>query len=130
MQNRHWTTFQGRAYGRARKDELRVTLGQRHVFYINKAAYEVLGRPGAVELRYDGNRRIIGMKPIDPRLKNAFPVKPHSTGNYHKIHAAAALRHFRLRIEGTNLFDAADFTDEGILELPMDSMITVGRGAR
>ena len=25
---------------------------------------------------------------------------------------------------------AADFTDEGILELPIDSMITVGRGAR
>ena len=130
MINRHWSIFEGRAYGRSRSDELRVTLGQRHVFYLNKAAYEVLGRPTAVELRYDGNRRIIGMRRCDPRVRNAFTVKPHSTGNYRKIHAAAFCRHYRLRIEGTNLFDAADFTHEGILELPMSSMITIGRGAR
>jgi hypothetical protein len=109
---------------------MRVTLGHHHVFYLNNVAYEALGRPNAVELRYDGNRRIIGMRPIDPRRRNAFHVKLHCGGNYRKVHAASFCRHFRLRVDGTSLFDDADLTDEGILELPMDSMITVGRGAR
>ena len=130
MTNRHWSRFEGRAYGRARSEELRVTLGERHVFYLNKVAYDALGQPAAVELRYDGNRRIIGIKPHDPRRKNAFLVKQHTTGNYRKIHAAAFCRHYRLGIEGTNLFDGAELTNEGILELPMSSMITIGRGAR
>ena len=130
MIKRDWTTFEGRAYGRSRSEEIRVTVNERCVFYLNKAAFEVLDHAAAVELKYDGNRRIIGLKPIDARRKNAFLVKPHTTGNYRKINAAAFCKHFRLRIEGTNVFDTADFTPEGILELPLDSMITVGRGAR
>ena len=107
-----------------------MTLNHRYVFYLNKAAFDVLDRPAAVELLYDGNRRIIGLKPTDARMKNAFLLKQHTVGNYRKINASAFCKHFRLRVEGTNLFDAADFTPEGILELPMDSMITIGRGAR
>lgn len=130
MIKRDWTTFTGRAYGRARSEEIRVTLSDRAVFYMNKAAFDVMGQPAAVELKYDGNRRIIGMLPTDARHRNAFLVKSHCNGNYRKINAGAFCHHFRLRLEGTNLFDGADFTPEGILELPMDSMITVGRGAR
>ncbi|QQS32250.1 MAG: hypothetical protein IPM50_11290 [Acidobacteriota bacterium] len=130
MINRDWTTFEGRAYGRARSEEVRVTLSERSVFYLNRAAFTALGEPAAVELRYDGIRRIIGMKPTDARLRNAFPVKQHCGGNYRKINASAFCHHFRLRVDGTNLFDRADLTSDGILELPMDSMINVGRGAR
>jgi len=107
-----------------------VTLNHRYVFYLNKVAYEVLDMPAAVEMKFDGNLRIIGLKPTDPRKRNAFLVKQHTLGRYKKIHASAFCKQFRLRIEGTNLFDAAELTDEGILELPMDSMVTVGRGAR
>ena len=131
MIKRNWTTFEGRAYGRNLSEQIRVTLNHRYVFYLNKAAYEVLGTPAAVEIeRYDGDRRIIGLAPTDTRHRNAFLLKQHTVGNYRKINASAFCKHFRMRIEGTNLFDAADFTPEGILELPMDSMITIGRGAR
>ena len=130
MIKRDWTTFEGRAYGRARSEEIRVTLNERAVFYMNKAAFDAMGQPAAVELKFDGNRRIIGMQPTDARRRNAFMLKQHINGNYRKINASAFCKHFRLRIEGTNLFDGADLTPEGILELPMDSMITVGRGAR
>jgi hypothetical protein len=130
MINRQWTTFEGRAYGRSHSEQIRVTLNERGVFYLNKPAFEVMGGPAAVEMKYDGNRRIIGLKPVDPRRKNAFLLKQHSVGNYRKVNAAVFCKHFRLRIEGTNLFDGAEFTFDGILELPLDSMITVGRGAR
>jgi hypothetical protein len=130
MINRHWSIFEGRAYGRAKSDEIRVTLSDRAVFYLNKAAFEVLGGPAAVELMYDGNRRIIGMKATDARKRNAFPLKKHVNGNYRKVNASAFIRHFRMRLDGTSLFDGADITPEGILELPMSSIVIVGRGAR
>ena len=130
MINRHWTTFEGRAYGRSATHEIRVTLNYSGQINLNKAAYDVMGQPAAVELSFDGNRRIIGIKTADIRRRNAFPLKPVSSGRYRTIRAAAFCRHFRLRLEGTNLFDAAEFTPENILELPLDSMITIGRGAR
>ena len=130
MINRHWNVFQGKAYGRAKADEIRVTLSNRSVFYLNKVAFDVMGQPAAVELRYDSNRRIIGMKTADARMRNSFLVKRHVTGNYRKVNASAFTKHFRIRLDGTSLFDGADFTPEGILELPMDSIITIGRGAR
>ena len=130
MINRHWDVFQGKAYGRAKSDEIRVTLSERAVFYLNKAAFDVMGQPAAVELRYDSNRRIIGIKAADALMRNAFLVRRHTAGNYRKVNASAFFKHFRIRLEGTSLFDGADFTPEGILELPMDSIVTVGRGAR
>ena len=128
--NRQWTTFEGRAYGRLASNDIRVTINKRGHIYINKAAFDVLGQPAAVELSFDGNRRIIGIKPADIRRKNAFPTKSLSRGQYRRILAAAFFRHFRLRLEGTQLVDAFEFTLEGILELPLDSLITIGLGAR
>jgi hypothetical protein len=130
MINRQWTTFEGRAYGRRAVDELRVTIYKKGIIYMNKAAIDVLGQPAAVELSFDGNRRIIGIKPADVRRRNAFPLTAHGAGKYRKIQAAVFFHHFRLRLEGTQLVDAAEFTPDGILELPLDSMITIGRGAR
>ena len=50
MINRQWTTFEGRAYGRAYSEQIRITIGPRGVFYLNKAAFEVMGGPAAVEM--------------------------------------------------------------------------------
>jgi hypothetical protein len=131
MTNRQWTTYTGRAYGRAASDEMRVTIGSKAIVYLNGAAFDVLGQPAAVELCYDGNRRIVGIRPADPRRRNAFPVKrQHHNGTYRRFHAAAFFRHFRIRLEGTQLVDGAEFTAEGILELPLDSLINITRGAR
>jgi hypothetical protein len=110
--------------------EIRVTIQTKGVIHLNKAAFEVLGAPAAVEFQFDGNRRIVGIRPIDPRRRNAFPVRRDRHKNYHSINAAAFFQHIRLRFDGTQLVDAAEFTPEGLLELPLDSMITIGRGAR
>ena len=34
-----------------------------------------LDTPGAVALLFDENNGVIGLKPIDPRRQNPFPVK-------------------------------------------------------
>jgi hypothetical protein len=88
------------------------------------------GRPAAVELSYDGNRRVIGIRGTDPRKRNAFPVKHHTSGRYMRVSGAPFCTQFRLKPEGTVLFDRADLNFDGVLELPLDSLIRVTRGSR
>jgi len=92
-------------------------------------AYAALGQPGAVEMLYDGNRRIIGLKPTDPRRHNAFIVKNHH-GNYKRISAAAFCQHFRLKYQRTLLFENAEIDNEGVMLLDLGKVIEVTRGAR
>src|SRR5882724_5089796 len=102
----NWETFEGRQHGQTARREARVTLGHKGTFYLNGIAYDALGAPAAVEMLYDGNRRIIGLKPIDPRKRNAFAIRPHGkSGNYKRISASAFCTHFRLRTDGTVLFE-------------------------
>ncbi|MFT3744209.1 MAG: hypothetical protein QM785_07935 [Pyrinomonadaceae bacterium] len=129
--NNQWTIFEGRQHVQRARREMRVTIGPRHVIYMNGKAYDALGRHSAVEMSYDGDRRIIGLKPIDPGKKNAFRIKKHgSGGDYHRISASAFCQHFRLRIDRTLLFEDADINSDGILTLDLNRAITVGRGAR
>ena len=56
-----------------------VTLQKRGPFGLNRSAYEVLGRPEAVELLYDRDEHIIGLKPVSPTEPYAFPVRPQGS---------------------------------------------------
>jgi hypothetical protein len=75
-----WEKFEGKQYRTEARREPRVTLGAKGTFYLNGVAYDALERPAAVEMLYEGNRRIIGLKPIDPRRDNAFLIKHHGKG--------------------------------------------------
>jgi hypothetical protein len=126
----NWTTFNGRQFSRNARNEPRVTLGKKGNIYLNGKAYEALGRPAAVEMSYEGNQRVIGLKPTDQRRTNAFKVRNHTTGNYKRISAAAFCQHFRIRPTSTLLFQNVDITREGIMTLDLTNTITVTRGAR
>ncbi len=129
--NRQWITFEGRQHRTLARREPRVTLGHKGTFYLNGIAYELLGSPAAVEMLFDGNRRIIGMRPIDPRKRNAFSVKHHGKGgSYKRISAAAFCRHFRLKTAETVLFEEIDVDNEGIMKLDLARVTRVGRGSR
>jgi len=102
---------------------------ERSVIYLNGRAYEALGCPGSVELIFDGNRRIIGVKPTDRRHSNAFPVVHHPY-NYYRISAAAFCQHFRIKPRATMLFQNVDLDPEGVMTLDLMNTVTVTRGAR
>lgn len=131
---RHWTIYQGRPNSTDRSRP-RVTLSRTKVFLLNKAAYEAMGAPAAVELRFDEGTRTIGLTPKDPRNQNAFPIKPKSgrstkNYNYRVIHAAPFCRHFDIRPDSTVLFAEIDMDNEGTLLLEMNKAVKVGRGSR
>ena len=129
--NRKWETFEGRQYRTEARKEPRVTLGAKGTFYLNGVAFEALERPAAVEMLYDGNCRVIGLRPTDPRKRNAFLVKKHCmAGSYRRISAAAFCSHFRLKFDRTVLFDQVDLDNEGVMLLDLGKVVEIGRGAR
>ena len=128
--NYHWETFNGSQHLRTAKTEPRVTLGAKSTFYLNGTAYEAMDQPAAVEMLYDGNERIIGLRPVDIRKRNAFVIKPHGkTGNYRRISAASFCTHYRLRFNATLLFNEIDINN-GVMVLDIGKATTIGRGAR
>ena len=126
----NWEVFEGRQYRNETRKELRVTVGGNGTFYLNKIAYAALEMPEAVEMLYDGDRRAIGMRACDPRKRNAFRLTPHGGKNYWRVAAASFCQHHNYKFDRTMHIDKADLTEDNVLDLPMDSMIAVSRGAR
>lgn len=128
---RKWTTFEGRQYSKTKSREPRVTLGAMSTFYLNGVAYEAMGRPTAVEMLFEGNENVIGLKPTDPAKRNAFRLRLHGKGNYWRLAASAFCKHFRIKAGvPTVMFEDVDLDDNGVLMLDLNKMIRVGRGSR
>ncbi len=127
-----WEIYPGTP-NRFRRGGLRVTLNHRKVFLLNEEASRALGDPAAVELRYDGNTRTIGLAPRDPRILSAFPLKKwanHKKYTYRIIHGAPFCKHFDINPKSTILFTNVDMDNEGTLLLELNSAVAVGRGFR
>jgi hypothetical protein len=56
-----------------------VTIQKRGILSFNKAAYVALGSPKAVELLFDKSRRIIGIRPVDPTVDHAYPMRSQAS---------------------------------------------------
>ena len=50
----HWTIFEGTPGG-VKREQARVTLGMNKTISLNRVAFEELGKPIAIELRFDRN---------------------------------------------------------------------------
>ena len=107
-----------------------MTLGAKGTFYLNGIAFDALDRPAAVEMLFEGNHRLIGLKPTDPKKHNAFAVKHHGRGgNYRRISAAAFCSHFRLKFQRTLLFEHVDLDNDGVMVLDLGKVVEVSKGA-
>jgi hypothetical protein len=53
-----------------------VAIQRRGPMSLNLAAYEILGKPEAVELLFDRERQLIGLRNVSPQEPYAFPVRP------------------------------------------------------
>lgn len=130
---RNWTKYPG-GPNQGDRMAVRITLNSRGVILLNRRAYECIGSPGAVELMYDEDEQIIGLKPKDIRHTNAFPLKIKSNQegkyNYRIISASPFCKHFSIEPKSTILFTEPDLDNDGTLQLPLGSAVAVGRGSR
>lgn len=55
-----------------------VTLQKRGLMSLNRAAHALISSPEFVELLWDADRRIIGLRPAEESNPNAYPARPQS----------------------------------------------------
>lgn len=60
------------------KNEPHVTIHKRGTIALNRSAFASLDSPDAVELLYDRERNIMGLRPIDPKANNSYYVRRSS----------------------------------------------------
>src|SRR5678815_5524728 len=125
----HWTKFEGAQNGK-RKEMARVTLGRSKAILLNEYAYRAIGEPAAVEMFFDGNRKLIGLKACDPQKKNAFALRRSKQGKHVQVGVGAFLTHFGIKPERTVLFEDIDIDSDGMLTLDLTKTTLVTRGSR
>jgi len=125
--SRKWLDFEG-APNRSSADKLRVTLNNKGVILLNDKAYQALDTPAAVTLHYDEYERIIGLKPVDARHRNSFPLRHKEKKRYRIIYASPFCRHFRIKVDRTVLFNDVDLDNDGIMTLSLRTATTISRG--
>jgi hypothetical protein len=55
-----------------------VTLQKRGLLSMNRAAHHLIGDAEFVELLWDADERVIGIRPAAPENPNAYPARPQS----------------------------------------------------
>lgn len=55
-----------------------MTIQKRGLMSINRAAHALIGSPEYVELLWDADRKVIGVRPAEADNPNAYPARPQS----------------------------------------------------
>lgn len=56
-----------------------VTIQKRGLMSLNRAAHALIGSPEHVELLYDADRRMVGLRPTEASNPNAYPARPQNS---------------------------------------------------
>lgn len=56
-----------------------ATIQKRGLISLNRAAFELIGSPQGVELLWDEERRVIGLRPADLAGPNTYPARAQSS---------------------------------------------------
>ena len=105
-------------------EKLHVTLGKSGIFFFNKNAYRMWGKPLGVHIFYNREDDQIAFVPTMPRGAEAFPIKEKSNGWV--VHANPFCRHFGIRPDATVKFIDPNILPDGKLILDLSRTIGVG----
>ena len=123
---RRWKIFQG-VPNKYRNDNPHVTLNKKGVILMNIIAFERMGSPDAVELRYDPANSLIGLAPTEPDAENAFPVKPKDNFRTRIVHASPFIRHHEIGPDRTVAFLGPEIDRDRTLVLDLTATTAIGR---
>ena len=128
-----WQPFLGRPFKSHGDPRIRVTLDQKNVFYLNKAAYTALGEVKAVEFMFSDRLRAIGVRPSDLSQESSFPIKHRKKNGLtygYCIHAAAFMQHHNLRTDRMVQFNKITLMADGMMNLPLTYLTRISKGAK
>lgn len=78
-----------------------ITIQKRGTFSLNAPAFEALGSPEYLELLYDRDERLIGLRKADAHVPHAYVVRPLGNGTTQMVSGTAFLAFYGIE------FDAA-----------------------
>lgn len=108
-----------------------VTIQRKGIISINRAAYALMGEPATVELLYDKDRKVVGLRGADESVPHAYEVRAQSaskeTGPL--IVAGTAFTNF-YKIDTTVSRRWQPFVEDGILCIDLASGGVEIRGNR
>lgn len=91
-----------------------VSIQKQGIIAFNRAAFASLGEPKAVELLYDHERSLVGLRAADETASHTLRVRTSSAGGTYVVSAARFVRHYgipnevgrrwRARTEGDVVF--------------------------
>src|SRR5438477_387906 len=76
-----------------------LTLQRSGLISLNRGAHEAMGKPGAVELLFDKEEQLMGLRPTSLSCANAVRLREQSSGSGFVISARAFVQHFNISIE-------------------------------
>lgn len=73
-----------------------LTIQRRGTISLNESAYQALGSPVSVELLFNPEEQVVGLRSVAPGSENAYPVRSAnaSGGGPFLVSAVSFLRHF------------------------------------
>ena len=119
---RQWETFKPPGRGRrARTAGPAMAVHPDGVFMLNRAAILALGEPDAVELLFDPDEQVIGVRAADPSLFHVYSAKAANSGGGVQLSGRSFVQYYRDRIgvpETSRQWKA--HMDDGILCVPLN----------
>ena len=104
-----------------------VTIQSRGNFGMNRAAFEALGEPIAVELLFDAEARRVGFRPADPEALNAYPVRKQANSDSYVLAGRAFTNYYKIDTSEARRYDVEMVGD--ILAIDLNDVgATVSRG--
>ena len=97
------------------KTDPQVTIQRRGMFSLNRSAFLALGSPGAVELLYDKDDRIVGLRPVEASARHAYHVRQstRSSSGPFVVSAMAFTKFYDINTSLTQRWVA--YMDDGVL---------------
>lgn len=123
-----WEVFDKRA-GVATKSPM-VTIQAKGLLSLNRAAYEAVGQPGFVELLYDAQERLVGLRPAEPSSPRAYPVRSQSNGATYLVAGTAFTRHYGLDTAIARRYGASMMGPVLVVDLKQEPAIVTGPRAK
>lgn len=125
------TTWEEFDYTGASKADNRpyISLQVRGSFQINRASYELMGKPIAVKLLYDRQKQLIGFRPAQEGERASYTVRKATTSETYMVAARAFVNYYDIEVHETRRYQAKSVGNIVAIDLNTPDSAT-NRGAK
>lgn len=103
---------------------MRASLSVRGVVTLNQVSYEALLQPEAIELLFDGEEQLIGLRPTSADVRHSYPVRKQGKNKSYLIGAKAFCNYYNIVLQETVAFDEVKI-ESGIMILDLNKVTPV-----